>query len=247
MAFNDHFSSHAAAYRDSRPLYPPALFDWLAEQCARHGLAWDAGCGNGQASVALAARFDAVFASDPSAEQIANAQAQASVRYACEPAEVCSLPDGCADLVTVAQAMHWFDVPRFQAEARRVLKPDGVIAVWSYAQSRVDADVDAVFERLHDSLLDGFWPAGREHVISQYRHLPFAFTVIATPGFEMCCEWTLPQYLAYLRTWSASERYRRETGRDAVAEIADEMQVAWGDPGNVRRVIWPLTLKAGRS
>jgi SAM-dependent methyltransferase len=247
MSFRDHFSSHAASYRDSRPLYPPALFEWLAASCLHHDLAWDAGCGNGQASVALARHFENVFATDPSAEQIANASPQPRVRYACQPAETCSLPDACADLVTVAQAMHWFDMPRFQAEARRVLKPGGLIAAWTYAESRVDAGVDAVFDQLHNVLLDDYWPAGREHVISQYRDLPFDFETIATPAFEMRCEWTLPQYFAYLRSWSASQRHLRETGRDAVAGIAEAMQLAWDDPDQIRSVTWPLTLKAGRT
>jgi len=247
MNFQDHFSAHAADYRNSRPHYPSALFDWLAAQCASTDLAWDAGCGNGQASVALGEHFSTVFASDPSAEQIENAIVHPRVSYRVEPAERCSLPDACADLVTVGQAMHWFDVPRFQAEARRVLKVGGVIAVWTYAESRVDAAVDAVFDRLHNDLLGPYWPAGREHVITQYRLLPFVFENIVAPAFEVRCDWSLPQYLAYLRSWSASQRCLRETGRDAVDEISAAMQAAWGDPDQARAVIWPLTLKAGRA
>ena len=220
--FKDHFSGHAADYARARPHYPDALFDWLAAQCERRALAWDAGCGNGQAAIALAERFDAVFASDPSAEQIAAATAHAKVRYAVEPAEHCALADGSVDLVTVAQAMHWFDVAAFQAEARRVLVPDGLFAAWGYAQSRVSPAVDAVFDRLHDGLLAEYWPAGREHVIDGYRALPFAFARLhGVPVFQMRCDWTLPKYLAYLRSWSASQRYSKATGGDAVDEIAD--------------------------
>src|SRR5690348_5604379 len=110
--FKDHFSAHASAYASARPHYPAALFDWLARQCATRALVWDAGCGNGQASQALAAHFEQVYASDPSAEQIAAAEPLANIRYVVEPAEQCGLDDATADLVTVAQAMHWFDVPR---------------------------------------------------------------------------------------------------------------------------------------
>lgn len=247
--FKDHFSGHAADYASARPRYPDALFDWLASQCARRTLVWDAGCGNGQASIALAGSFESVYATDPSAEQIAAAQPHPRIRYAVEPAERCSLSDGCADLVTVAQAMHWFDVPRFQAEARRVLTPDGMFAAWTYAQSRVTPAVDAVFDRFHDELLEDYWPAGREHVIDGYRNLPFAFARSANdvPAFEMRCDWTLPQYFAYLRSWSASQRYLRETGNDAIALIAPDMTFAWGDSSLRRVVIWPLTLHVGRS
>ncbi len=247
MEFRDHFSAHAAAYANARPQYPQALFGWLSDQCPSHHLAWDAGCGNGQAARALARRFAAVYASDPSAQQIEAAEPASNLRYAVEPAEACSLADASADLVTVAQAMHWFDVQRFQAEARRVLKPDGVFAAWTYGQSRVSTDVDAPFDRLHDALLEGYWPDGRQHVIDGYRNLPVAFKRFANvPAFEMRCDWTLPQYLAYLRSWSACQRYLRATGKDAVALIEADMTRAWGDPQQLRAVRWPLTLHVGR-
>lgn len=246
MTFKDHFSGHAATYADARPHYPDALFDWLAAQCPGHAMAWDAGCGNGQASVALATRFEAVFATDPSAAQIGSASVHTRVRYAVEPGEHCSLADASADLVTVAQAYHWFDAPRFCAEAARVGKPGAVVAVWSYAESRVDDAIDRVFDELHNDRLEAYWPPERMHVINRYRDLPFPFAPIEAPAFDMRCRWTLAQYLAYLRSWSASERYRKETGRDAVAQVSRAMAQAWGDPEAVREVSWPLTLKAGR-
>lgn len=246
VAFQDHFSGHAAAYADARPDYPQDLFAWLAAQSHGHQLAWDAGCGNGQASVALAEYFDSVYASDPSEAQIASAEANARVRYVVEAAEACGLPDGCADLVTVAQAYHWFDTVRFCAQARRVLKPNGLIAVWSYAQSEVGPEVDRIFNELHDVRLAQDWPAGRDHVINRYRDLPFDFDRVATPAFEMRSDWSLQQYLAYLRSWSASQRQLARTGRDAVEEISGAMHEAWGDPGIARSVRWPLLVLAGR-
>ena len=246
VSFKDHFSRHAAAYAGARPGYPPALFQWLSAQCAGHALAWDAGCGNGQASVALTAHFTKVFASDPSAGQIASALPDPRVQYAVEPAEACRLASASVDLVTVAQAYHWFDQGQFCREVQRVLVPGGVIALWTYAESRVDDAVDALFAQLHDELLASDWPAGREHVITRYRELPFPFAALPVPDLVMSRQWTLAQYLAYLRSWSASERFRVRTGVDPVGLLAAQMETAWGDPQAVRAVIWPLSVRAGR-
>lgn len=248
MAFKDHFSRHAADYAAARPTYPDALFDWLSGACRHHDLAWDAGCGNGQASLALAHHFQRVHASDPSAEQIAQAPADARIHWRVEPAETCGLPDHCADLVTVAQAYHWFDHARFCTEAKRVLRPGGVIALWCYGLTQVDDAVDALFQRLYDERLgDAYWPPERRHVENGYRELPFPFEPIpAVPRFSMRLDWTLAQYLAYLRSWSASQKYQRETGRDALTGLLDDFGAAWGDPAQARSVSWPLSLRAGR-
>lgn len=248
VSFQDHFSSHASAYAAARPLYPAALFDWLADQCQHRELAWDVGCGNGQASLALAHRFERVHASDPSAEQIAQAPENPRITWRVESAESCSLHNHTVDLVTAAQAYHWFNAARFCAEATRVLRPGGVVAVWCYGLSRVDPGVDAVFRELHDERLGPWWPPERRHIENGYRALPFPFeTIMDAPHFQMSLEWTLPQYLAYLRTWSSSQRCLKETGRDAVGEVAAAFEQAWGDPASAREVRWPLSLRAGRT
>ena len=248
MSFQDHFSGHAGSYAAARPTYPPELFQWLADQSLHHDLAWDVGCGNGQASLALAHHFQRVHASDPSAEQIANAPPDPRITWRVESAEICSLRNHTVDLVTAAQAYHWFNHARFGAEATRVLRPGGVVAVWCYGLSRVDDAVDAVFHELYENQLGAYWPPERRHVESGYRGLPFPFEAITdAPHFSMECAWTLPQYLAYLRTWSASQRCLRDTGRNAVAELADDFARAWGHPEHPRNVRWPLSLRAGRT
>jgi SAM-dependent methyltransferase len=246
MSFHDHFSGHAAGYAQGRPTYPPELFAWLAARCARHELAWDAGCGNGQASHALGAHFRQVIGTDPSAEQIANAAPHPNVAYRVEPAELPTLDDASVDLVSVAQALHWFDLERFFAAVTRVARPGGVIAVWTYGLSNVDTAVDRAFMRLYDDILGPYWPAERRHVENGYAELPFPFARIEAPAFAMQCHWTLAQYLAYLRTWSATQRYTRANGSDPVALVADELAQAWGDPAQRRVVQWPLGLRVGR-
>ncbi len=244
--FKDHFSGHASSYAVARPRYPQALFEWIASQCKIRSLVWDAGCGNGQASIALAEYFDEVFASDPSGNQINSATTHPNIRYVIEPAEQCSLPDNSVQCVCVAQALHWFDFERFFNEAKRVLQPDGLLAVWTYEKSTINKNIDAVFEKLYRGTLDDYWPPERKHVETAYRNIAFPFEEIPTPHFELRCDWNLSQYLAYLRSWSASQRYLTATGIDAVGLIENEMQQAWGSSEEIRSVVWPLTVRAGR-
>ena len=182
MNFQDHFSGHAAVYRDARPHYHPALFAWLAAQVPRRDLAWDAGCGNGQATVALAAHFARVIGSDPSAAQIAHAEPAANVEYRVEPAEQSSLAAASVDLVCVAQALHWFEQERFHAEVRRVLRPGVVIAALAYAGCRIDPAIDRVTTHLYVDLTGPYWPPERAHIEAGYATLPFPYTPICAPG-----------------------------------------------------------------
>lgn len=246
MTFADHFSAHASAYASARPRYPAALFAWLAGHCAQHGLAWDVGCGNGQASIALAAHFAQVHASDPSAAQIAHAAPHPRVHYSVEAAEDCTLPDASVDCVTVAQALHWFDHARFYRQVQRVAKPGAIFAAIGYERSRVSPAVDAVFMHLYADLLGPYWPPERRHVESAYRTLPFPFTEIETPDFTLHCRWSLPQYLNYLRSWSACQRYRKIHGDDPLVVLAAEFVHAWGEPSEVYDVHWPAILRIGR-
>jgi len=252
MTFHDHFSGHASTYREARPLYPPALFDWLAREAPARALAWDAGCGNGQASVAIAERFARVFATDPSANQIANGEVRPNIEYRVEPAEHCSLASASADLVTVAQALHWFDFARFFAEVRRVLKPGGLFAAWAYADCRVTPAVDALKDRVYIDLTGPYWPAERAYVDAGYRTIPMPFgdgapfEDVAAPAFEMRVDWDAAQFLAYLRSWSATQRYIKANGSDPVASVDEEIRAAWGDPAERRAVRWDFHLRCGR-
>ncbi len=245
--FKDHFSGHADLYRDARPTYPDALFDWLAAQAPDRTLAWDCGCGNGQASVALARSFDRVVATDPSANQIADAEPRANIDYRVEPAERSSLATASTSLITVAQALHWFDHDAFYAEVRRVLKPGGVFAAWAYSNCYIDhAAIDAVKDRLYVDLTGPYWPPERVHVDAGYTTLPFPFAEIPAPSFPMVARWNVEQLLGYFRSWSASQRYLKAKGTDPVAMIESDLRAAWGDPELVREVGWLFHLRAGR-
>jgi SAM-dependent methyltransferase len=243
-AFKDHFSGHARAYARARPGYPRALFAGLAALAPGRTRAWDAGTGSGQAAVALAAHFDAVVATDASAPQIASAARHRRVAYAVAAAEASGLADASCDLVTVAQALHWFDVPRFWTEVRRVLRPGGIVAVWTYARLHATPAVEAVVDALEDEVRP-WWPPERALVDDGYATLPFPFEVVPLDAPPMRVRWTRDALLDYLRTWSAVRRHAAAHGRDAVDDVAAPLAAAWG-PAARRTIRWPLSLRVGR-
>lgn len=243
-AFNDHFKTVSAHYASSRPTYPSELFAWLAGQCAARELAWDCATGNGQAALDLAGHFRRVVASDASAAQLAAASAHSHVEYRVAPAEASGLPEGAVDLVTVAQALHWFDLDAFHAEVRRVLKPDGLLAVWSYGVLSVEGEaLDRHVQRFYWEEIGPYWPAERRHVENGYRELPFPFHPVAAPAFAMRVQWDLAHFLGYLRSWSATARYVQTHGQDPVETLATRLAPLWGE---TRTVSWPLALRVGR-
>jgi SAM-dependent methyltransferase len=246
-AFPDHFSLLAQHYVDFRPRYPLELFSWLASLCQDHQLAWDCGTGNGQAATDLAAHFERVVASDASAAQIAQALPHPRVDYRVAPAEHSGLPSHCADLVIVAQAMHWFDQSAFGAEVERVLKPGGVFAAWCYSgQHLADASVDGLVQAFYLERIAPYWPEQRRHVANGYCELVLPLPAIAAPEFTLSADWNLAQLLGYFRSWSATAAFIRQHGYDPVAELEPELSARWGDPGQSRRIEWPLTLRVAR-
>ncbi len=246
MAFKDHFSGHADRYTQFRPRYPRELYQCLASLPARPGLAWDCGTGNGQAAVALAEFFDAVVATDPSQQQVNHAQAHPKVTYLVAPAEQSPLGDRSVDLVTVAQAIHWFDLDKFYAEVGRVARPGGVLAAWSYGLARIDPEVDRLVYHLYEDVLGRYWPPERHFVEDRYTTIAFPFAEIPTPEFSMTASWSLDDLLGYLGTWSSAQRYMAQHGADPLDPVRDDLLRAWGPPETKRAVNWPLFQRVGR-
>lgn len=245
MAFQDHFSAQADAYARFRPAYPPALYAHLASLTPQHALAWDCGTGSGQAAVALTAHYQNVIASDPSREQIAHAMPHARVQYCVASAEQPPAAALGADLVTVAQALHWFDVDRFYAALARVLKPDGLLAVWGYGLMRISPEVDAVVRHYYTDVVGPYWPPDRRHIETGYRSLAFPFTELAAPEFVMTARWTLEDLVGYLDTWSATRRYLKAHGEHPLLSLRSALAGAWGSVPE-RQVVWPLFLRHAR-
>ena len=240
----DHFSSVASKYALARPSYPPELIRYLAALAPGRSLAWDCGTGSGQAAVLLAVEFERVVATDPSEAQLRHATVAPHVEYRTAAETDSGLPDGSCDLVTVAQAAHWLNLPAFYAEADRVLRPGGVLALWGYAKIHVLPEINVLIAWFEHQRVGRFWPPGRELATDEYRSLAFPYARIAVPAFVMTREWTAPEFLAYVATWSAVDRSRQTEGQDPVPELATKLEPLWG--GSRRQVRWPLHMIVGR-
>ena len=246
--FADHFSGAAAEYARFRPRYPAALFAYLASLVSKEALAWDCATGSGQAAVALAGHLPRVIATDASAEQIAHAEPHPWVEYRVATAERSGLEAASVELVTVAQALHWFDLHAFYAEAARVLRPGGVIAAWCYGRMTMpNAPLQHMLDRFYSETVGPYWPPERRLVEEGYGGLPFPFIEIPAPPFAMEMRTTMEGLLGYLGTWSATQRYIQSTGRDPLPELGREIASHWGDPRAQTIVRWPLSLRVGRT
>lgn len=241
----DHRADHYARYR---PRYPDNLFDYLASLAPDCTLALDAGTGNGQAAVALAARFDHVLATDPSAEQIAAAELRPNITYRVTSAEDIQAGAETASLVVVAQALHWFALDRFYPVIERVMKPRAIFAAFGYSHFEVAPEIDLVVRDVVLAPLAPYWARGNALLDRGYRDLPFPFDELETPKFHIETHWTLDDLIAYIGTWSAVKRHATEApSSDAGALLdraTDRLAPLWGN--GPRCVIMPLFLRVGR-
>jgi ubiquinone/menaquinone biosynthesis C-methylase UbiE len=245
MSFVDHFSGNSGQYARSRPSYPDALYAFVAGAAPSRALAWDCATGSGQAATGLARHFGRVEATDASAEQVRNAAPAANVRYSVQPAERTDFPDASFDAVCVAQALHWFDLERFYAEVRRVLRPGGVIAVWGYDWMRTARGFDALFTQGILGKLRSSWPAQNRILWDGYRTVAFPFERVEAPRFEMRLEWSFDQFRGYVGTWTGTRRYLADHGEHALDGDWVELEREWGGVAT-REFVVPLHVVCGR-
>jgi len=244
MAFKDHFSGHANAYARYRPEYPQELFEYLATLTPRRAVALDCATGSGQAAVGLARHFALVIATDGSVPQLRSATVHPHVTYVGNLAEQPALQDRSVDLAVAAQAAHWFDHARFHPEMQRVLRPDGALALWTYGLTSIAPPIDAVVGHYYENVVGPHWPPERRHVENAYRDLPFPWREVAVPQFQLRLEWTLDDFIGYVGTWSATQRYTKVSAADPLPALRDQIAPLWGS--NSRPVVWPLHLRVGR-
>lgn len=240
------FGANAQAYAAGRPGYPDALFDWIAEQAPSRGAVWDCATGSGQAARSLASRFERVFATDMSADQLAAAEPHPGIIFAQAPAEASGLADRSVDAVTVATALHWFDFDRFWEEVRRVAKPGGLFCAWTYGEADAAPDVrehliDPVLE-----LVEPYWAEGNWLSLRGYprEEIKFPLEEIKPPAISLQPGWNSADLAAFIGTWSAVTRARDDGHAAALDALFASATKALA--GRQLDVSLPLTIVAGR-
>ncbi|MBC7828663.1 MAG: class I SAM-dependent methyltransferase [Chitinophagaceae bacterium] len=242
----DLFSNQSDIYARYRPGYPPELIDYILQFVAGRDTAWDCATGNGQAALLLASHFSLVQATDISGKQIANSKKHPRIQYAIAKEESTPFAEQSFDLITVAQAYHWFNFKGFKQEAKRLLKPTGVVAVWGY--SMVSSEYDKLNEMIaifYNDTVGPFWDAERKYVDDHYRTIPFPYEEFPAKEFFMEVQWNLEDLSGYLNTWSSVQHFIKAKGYNPVDELRSDLQMAW--PLTESIVFrFPLFLRLGR-
>jgi ubiquinone/menaquinone biosynthesis C-methylase UbiE len=240
----DRFSDVAKDYAQYRPKYPQGLYNFLLKRIDENHLAWDIATGNGQVASELAQSFQKVCATDISARQLQEATTTPNIEYTQQAAEKTSFPNHSFDLITVAQAIHWFNVDEFYAEVKRTLKPNGILAVWGYGLIETSGSLNNILKEFYASLKD-YWDSERKHIDDHYSKIPFPFKQISTPSFAIEVTWDYEHLLGYLSTWSALKQYVSKHHNDPIADVAASIQKHWGDH-QTRDFSFPIFMKVGR-
>ncbi|SFP68945.1 class I SAM-dependent methyltransferase [Hymenobacter arizonensis] len=240
----DRFSTQAADYARYRIDYPAEFYAWLLPQVIGRERAWDCATGNGQVAVVLADHFVRVDATDLSEKQLAQATPRANLHYQTARAEQTPFPNQRFDLITVAQAVHWFDATAYHAEVRRVARAGALLAEWGYGLVQVSPEIDRLIRYFHDEVMGQYWDVNRWHIDDEYARIPFPFAEVQRARFSVQRQWSAEWFLQYLRTWSSVVKYQHETSEDAVELIAAELTQRWG-PGE-RKVVFPVFARSGK-
>lgn len=239
----DNFSTRSDLYARYRPHYPTELFLYLRTLLSRRHRAWDCGTGNGQVAAALAADFEEVEATDISEPQLENAIRLPNINYSRQPAEQTSFPDAHFDLVTVAQAVHWFDLGKFFKEVQRTLKPGGVVAVLGYGLVRSNEATNSLIDHFYHEIVGPYWDEERKYLENEYQTIPFPFEEVRPPFFSIEANWNLEHLVGYLRTWSAVKHYEKDQREDPVDLVYQELKKAFGTR---KTISFPVLLRVGR-
>lgn len=239
------FEQDGQAYARFRPQYPPELAVYLASLAPDNTIAVDVGCGNGQLTQLLALHFDSVFGLDSSEDQIANICAHERITYRCASANQLPLADSSASLITAAQAAHWFDLPKFYGEVRRIALPAAVLALISYGVLSLEPSLNDRFEYFYQNEIGPYWPPERKLVDTGYSSIEFPFQELNAPHFEIKVDWRLDEFLGYLQTWSALRRANEAGRADLFVAFAQDISSLWGDKNDQRSITWPINLRVG--
>jgi ubiquinone/menaquinone biosynthesis C-methylase UbiE len=240
----DNFSSRSDKYQKFRPTYPEKLYNFLLSIIENKQAAWDCGTGNGQVAQELAKYFNTVFATDISETQVQHAVKLSNIFYSVEAAEKTSFPSKTFDLITVAQAIHWFDFEPFYKEVERTMKPGGKLAVIGYGLFKSDEKTDLVINRFYHEIIGSYWDKERKYVDENYQTIPFPFKEIKSPDLQNIFEWTFEQMIGYLETWSAVQHYIKANHHNPIDLVSNDLRLAWADD-NIKKIRFPIFLRIG--
>lgn len=245
MNFKDHFSKQSSKYARYRPVYPQFLYDYVLSFVLENKVAWDCATGNGQVARVLSGYFEKVIATDASRNQLLNSVKKENIFYLESLAEYSGIKENTINLVTVAQALHWFDFEPFYNEVRRVARDRAIIAVWAYGLHEISTPVDRVIKHFYTDIVGNYWPKERIYIDERYFPIPFPFKVIKSPEFKMELYWDLSELTGYLYTWSSVQKFIQKNNRNPLNEIEDNLKISWGDEKEKKKIIWPLYFKLG--
>ena len=238
----DLFSDDSLRYKQARPAYSAEIVQEILKHVPERTFAWDCGAGSGQFTQLLAPYFEHVVATDISAAQLQQAPYFENVSYQLQPAEQTTIPEHSVDLVTVAQAIHWFDFEAFYKEVKRVLKAQGVLAVIGYGLIQVqDAAINALVQQLYAETLKDDWDRERRYIDELYQTIPFPFYEQAVPELRLEYQWTPQQLISYLNTWSVLKHYHDHNTDDPLQPISEVLQAGPEYLG----VTFPVLLRVG--
>lgn len=243
----DRFSIQADAYKKYRPVYPSALYAEILQHVTAREKCWDCATGNGQVAEVLSSHFRQVEASDISKNQLAQAPNVSNLNYSIQPAERTYFEDDEFDLITVGQAVHWFDFLRFNAEVKRVGKPGGIVAIWGYGLLKIAPKIDQLTTEFDAKIVGPYWDIERKHIDNHYASIPFDFKAIKVQR-SFCIEetWDLNRLNGYFNSWSCVQNYKqRHNGENPVFELMERIRVYW-KKGEEKKVNFPIFLRIGR-
>lgn len=241
----DRFSQQSKTYKTYRPTYPEELFKYIYSFCKARNTCWDCGTGNGQVAAILSRSFDRVFASDISQEQIHNAIPKPNIYYSVQRAERTTFPDHYFDLITAAQAVHWFDLPSFNMEINRLLKPNGVVAIWGYGLLKVNPQIDDIIHHFYKDIIGKYWDKERDHIDQNYSTIPFNFNEVEIKKtFKIETQWTIDQLEGYINSWSSVQNYiAKNKGNNPVEKLISTIAPKWN--AGPQHITFPIFLRIG--
>jgi hypothetical protein len=241
----DNFSHNPSGYATYRPSYPDAIFQELPKLIPSTSRAWDVGTGNGQVAVKLSAFMNHVEATDISAAQMSKATLSSKISYSVQPAEKTNFEDDTFDLITIGQAIHWFDFDKYYAEVYRVAKDQAIIEAIGYDLIKINPAVDKIIDHLYSGILKDYWDPERKYIDDQYRTIPFPFEEIPLPNDPIKVNWTLDHLIGFLNTWSALKHYRTKKNDNPLDSIKSDLREAWGK-NESKLCNFPIISRAGK-